>query len=209
MTSPFGRYILVGEYKKNRLNAGMNQTHQITQMLREWSDGNREVLEDLMPLVYDELHRQAARFLSRERRDHTLQATALIHETYIKLIDQREVNWQSRTHFFAIAASLMRRILVDYARRKQSEKRGGDALKLPLDEAALAVGKERGVDLMVLDEALVRLEKNDEQQARIVELRYFGGLTLEETAEALKISRSTVADDWAMAKAWLHRELTK
>ncbi len=187
----------------------MNQTHQITQMLREWSDGNREVLEDLMPLVYDELHRQAARFLSRERRDHTLQATALIHETYIKLIDQREVNWQSRTHFFAIAASLMRRILVDYARRKQSEKRGGDALKLPLDEAALVVGKERGVDLMVLDEALVRLEKNDEQQARIVELRYFGGLTLEETAEALKISRSTVADDWAMAKAWLHRELTK
>ena len=178
-------------------------------MLRQWSDGNREVLEDLMPLVYDELHRQAARFLSRERRDHTLQATALIHETYIKLIDQREVNWQSRTHFFAIAANLMRRILVDYARRKQSEKRGGDALKLPLDEAALVVGKERGVDLMVLDEALVRLEKNDEQQARIVELRYFGGLTLEETAEALKISRSTVADDWAMAKAWLLRELTK
>ncbi len=178
-------------------------------MLREWSGGNRAALEDLMPLVYDELHRQAARFLSRERAGHTLQATALIHETYVKLIDQREVNWESRTHFFAIAATLMRRILVDYARRKHREKRGGDAVKLPLEEAALVVGEERSIDLMALDEALNRLEKIDEQQARIVELRYFGGLSLEETAEALKISRTTVTNDWAMAKAWLHRELTK
>jgi RNA polymerase sigma factor (TIGR02999 family) len=187
----------------------MSETLNITQLLREWGDGNREVLEDLMPLVYDELHKQAARFLSRERRDHTLQTTALIHETYLKLVDQRQVNWESRTHFFAIAANLMRRILVDYARAKHREKRGGDAVKLPLEEAALVVGKEKSVDLMALDEALIRLENFDKRQARIVELRYFGGLSLEETAEVLKISRTTVADDWAMAKAWLHRELTR
>jgi len=187
----------------------MNQTRQITRMLRQWSSGNREVLEDLMPLVYDELHKQAARFLSRERRDHTLQITALIHETYLKLIDQREVNWESRTHFFAIAANLMRRILVDYARTKKRDKRGGDAVKLTLEEAATVAVKERSIDLMALDEALKRLEKIDKQQARIVELRYFGGLSLEETAEALRVSRTTVATDWAMAKAWLHRELTR
>ena len=178
-------------------------------MLRDWSNGNREALEDLMPLVYEELHKQAARFLSRERRDHTLQTTALIHETYLKLVDQREVNWESRTHFFAISANLMRRILVDYARKKHREKRGGDVAKLPLEEAALVVGKEKSIDLMALDEALTKLEKKDKQQARIVELRYFGGLSLEETAEALQISRTTVANDWAMAKAWLHRELTR
>lgn len=186
----------------------MNETQQITQMLRDWSGGNREALEGLMPLVYDELHRQAAKFLRRERTDHTLQATALINETYLKLIDQRNVDWESRTHFFAIASSLMRRILVDYARSKNREKRGGGAIKLTLNEDAL-VSKERSIDLMALDEALKRLEKRDEQQARIVELRYFSGLTLEETAEALRVSRTTVANDWAMAKAWLHRELTR
>ena len=187
----------------------MSETQNITQMLRQWRDGNREVLEELMPLVYTELHRQAARFLSRERRDHTLQTTALIHETYLKLIDQREVNWESRTHFFAIAANLMRRILIDYARSKNREKRGGDYLILPLEEAEQVAGKEKSIDLMALDEALTRLERIDKRQARIVELRYFGDLTLEETAKALGISRTTVADDWAMAKAWLHRELTR
>jgi RNA polymerase sigma factor (TIGR02999 family) len=178
-------------------------------MLRQWSDGNREALEELMPLVYDELHRQAARFLSRERANHTLQTTALIHETYLKLVDQRQVNWESRTHFFAIAANLMRRILVDYARSKNREKRGGDYLILPLEEAESVAGKEKSIDLIALDEALTRLEKIDKRQARIVELRYFGDLTLEETAKVLQISRTTVADDWAMAKAWLHRELTR
>ena len=187
----------------------MDEAPNITRMLREWSGGNREVLEDLMPLVYTELHRQAARFLSRERRDHTLQTTALINEAFLKLIDQREVNWESRTHFFAIAANLMRRILVDYARAKKREKRGGDAVKLPLEEAVLVAGKEKNVDLIGLDEALTRLEKIDERQARIVELRYFADLTLEETAKTLGISRTTVADDWAMAKAWLRRELTR
>ena len=178
-------------------------------MLREWSGGNREVLEDLMPLVYDELHRQAARFLSRERTDHTIQTTALIHETYLRLVDQREVDWESRTHFFAIAANLMRQILVDYARQKNRKKRGGDYLKLPLEAAALVVGKEKSINLIALDEALNRLENIDGQQARIVELRYFGGLSLEETAAVLKVSRTTVATDWTMAKAWLRRELTR
>jgi len=187
----------------------MSHTGQITQMLRQWSAGNREILDDLMPLVYDELHRQAARFLSRERPDHTLQTTALIHEAYLKLVNQREVDWESRTHFFAIAAQLMRRILVDYARSKQRDKRGGDAVKLTLEDAALIIDKERSVDLMALDEVLTRLEKIDGQQARVVELRYFSGLSLEETAEALRVSRTTVVNDWRMAKAWLHRELTR
>ena len=187
----------------------MSETQNITRMLQEWSDGKREVLEELMPLVYDELHRQAARFLSRERKDHTLQTTALIHETYLKLIDQRQVSLESRTHFFAIAANLMRQILVDYARKRHRRKRGGDAVKLPLEETMLAAGKEKSIDLMALDEALTRLEKIDRRQAQIVELRYFSGLSLEETAEALKVSRTTVAHNWAMAKAWLHRELTR
>lgn len=187
----------------------MNQTHKITQMLREWSDGNREALEELMPLVYDELHRQAARYLRRERPDHTLQTTALIHETYLKLIDQRDMNWESRTHFFAIAANLMRRVLVDHARARHREKRGGDAVKLPLEEAMLVVSDEKSIDLIALDEALNRLAKIDTQQVRVVELRYFSGLSLEDTAEALKVSRTTVANDWSLAKAWLHRELTR
>jgi len=187
-----------------------NKNPEITQMLRDWSGGNREALEGLLPLVYEELHRQAANFLRRERAGHTLQTTALIHETYLKLVDQRDVNWQSRTHFFAIAASLMRRILVDYARSKKREKRGGDAIRLTLNEEAMNVAaQERSVDLMALDEALTRLEKMDEQQSRVVELRYFSGLTLDETADALNVSRTTVATDWAMAKAWLHRELTR
>jgi len=178
-------------------------------MLREWSGGNREALEDLMPLVYDELHRQAARFLSRERTDHTLQTTALIHETYLKLIDQREVNWESRTHFFGIAAQAMRRILIDYAKAKNREKRGGNDIQITFDEAALGAADEKSIDLIALDEALNRLAAKDKQQARVVELRYFSGLGLEETAEVLKISRTTAARDWAMAKAWLHRELTR
>ena len=187
----------------------MSQTHEITQMLHEWSDGSREALEQLMPLVYDELHRQARRYLRHERQQHTLQTTALIHEAYLKLVDQREVNWESRTHFFAVAANMMRRILVDHARAKHREKRGGAGENLPLDEALLVVSDERSIDLIALDEALNRLAEFDEQQSRIVELRYFSGLTLEETAEALKISRTTVANDWALAKAWLHRELTR
>ncbi len=187
----------------------MAQTHLITQMLQQWSDGNRDALEELMPLVYDELHKQARRYLRHERPNHTLQTTALINEAYLKLIDQREVNWESRTHFFAVAANMMRRILVDHARAKHREKRGGADENLPLEEAMLIVSDEKSIDLIALDEALNRLAAFDEQQLQIVELRYFSGLSLEETAAVLKVSRTTVANDWALAKAWLHRELTR
>ena len=187
----------------------MDSTPEITRMLREWGDGNQRALEELMPVVYDELHRQAARYLRHERPNHTLQTTALIHEAYLRLIDQKNVNWECRTQFFAIAAQLMRRILVDHARAKHRLKRGGEVETLPLHEATIAIDKGRSVDLIALDEALNRLAELDERQARVVELRYFSGLTLEETAAALKISRATVANDWSMAKAWLHRELTR
>ena len=184
-------------------------SRSITKMLRAWGGGSGEVLEELMPLVYDELHRQAARYLRHERPNHTLQTTALINEAYLKLIDQREVNWESRTHFFAIAAQAMRRILVDYARKKHRGKRGGALDALSLEQAALVASDEKSVDLIALDEALTRLAAEDEQQSRIVELRYFSGLTLEETAKVLRISPATVSRDWDMAKAWLHRELTR
>ena len=184
--------------------------HTITRMLQEWNEGKREVINDLMPLVYDELHRQAQRYLRRERQDHTLQATALIHEAYLKLIDQRSVEWESRTHFFAIAAQAMRRILVDYARAGKREKRGGDEIKIPLEDALQVLGKEeQTIDLIALDEALTRLAEKDLRQVRVVELRYFADMSLEETAVALGISRATAALDWSMAKSWLFRELKK
>lgn len=182
---------------------------EITQKLREWSDGKQEALDALLPLVYEELHRQAARYLHRERAGHTLQTTALIHETYLKLVDQREVNWQNRAHFFGIAANAMRRILVDYAKARHRAKRGGADENLPLEAVTLAVSGERSVDLEALDEALTRLAELDERQARIVELRYFSGLSIEETAEILHISPATVKSDWKSAKAWLYQEITK
>lgn len=182
----------------------------ITHLLRDWSDGRREALDELLPLVYDELHRQAARFLRRERQDHTLQTTALIHEAYLRLVDQRSTNWQSRTHFFAIAAQSMRRILVDYARAKQREKRGGEnAIRIPLDDAGEIAVDGQNVDLIALDKVLNQLAAIDQQQVRVVELRYFSGLSLEETADALKISRATAARDWNVARAWLRRELSR
>ena len=191
------------------MNGREREASEITQMLREWSGGKQEALDNLLPLVYDELHRQAANFLRKERLGHTLQTTALINEAYLKLIDRQDVNWESRTHFFAVAAQAMRRILVDYARAKHREKRGGDNVKLSLEDATLVAAKEKGIDLIALDEALNKLAKFDAQQARVVELRYFSGLSLEETAEALHVSRATVARDWEAARAWLHRELTK
>lgn len=181
----------------------------ITQRLREWSDGKQEALDELTPLVYDELHRQAHRYLRRERKAHTLQTSALINEAYIKLVDQRDVKWQNRAHFFAIAAQAMRRVLVDYARTKYRAKRGGDAVKLSLNEEKLAAADEKTVDLIALDEALTRLGEIDKQQARVVELKFFSGLSLEETAEVLHISRTTVAREWNVAKAWLRRELSR
>jgi RNA polymerase sigma factor (TIGR02999 family) len=184
-------------------------SQNITRMLKDWSGGDREALDKLLPFVYDELHRQASRCLRRERSDHTLQTTALIHEAYLKLIDQREVEWQNRAHFFAVAAQAMRRILVDYARARKREKRGGDDVKFQLDEAIQTPAKEKGIDLVALDEALTRLAEFDGRQARVVELRYFSGMTEEETAEVLGTSPATVRRDWNMAKAWLRYQLTK
>ena len=181
----------------------------VTQMLKEWSDGNTQVLDNLMPLVYDELRRQASRFLRKERSNHTLQTTALIHEAYLKLIDQKSVEWQNRAHFFAIASTAMRRILVDYARTRNRERRGGSAENLPLDEAFQISSNEKSIDLVALDEALTRLAQFDERQARIVELRYFSGLDNDETAAVLGVSNATVRRDWNFAKAWLRQEIMK
>jgi RNA polymerase sigma factor (TIGR02999 family) len=181
---------------------------EITQMLVEWSNGRQEVLEELMPLVYDELRRLAAHHLRHERPDHTLQPTALVHEAYLRLIDQAQVRWQNRAHFFGIAANLMRQILVNHALSHRAAKRGGTALRVTLDDAA-GLPKEQGLDLVALDEAVTRLAALGPQQGRIVELRFFGGLSIEETAEVLRISPATVKREWTMAKAWLHCALTK
>ena len=181
-------------------------SQNITHLLKEWSDGDERALDKLTPLVYEELRRQASRYLRRERRGHTLQTTALINEAYLRLIDARDVHWQGRAHFFAIAANLMRRVLVDHARRRDAEKRGGSGLRLTLDEG-LAVAKETDVDLLAIDEALDRLAKIDAQQARVVELRFFSGLTVDETAAALGVSPKTVKRDWSVARAWLRREI--
>ncbi len=181
----------------------------ITRLLHEWRSGNAEALQRLIPLVYGELHTLASRYLSHERRDHTLQTTALVHEAYLKLAGQRDVEWQNRAHFFGIAAQLMRRILVDHARRDRRVKRGGGAPHVPLDDldppsAAPAVD---AADAFSIDRALTRLEAVDPQQGRVVELRYFGGMTVEETAEVMGVSPATVKRDWSVARAWLYREL--
>jgi len=178
----------------------------VTELLVNWSEGDQEALNKLIPLVNDERHKLASRYLRRERPDHTLQTTALVHEAYLKLVDQRDANWRNRVQFFAVAAQLMRRILVDYARRHHASKRGGDFYKLSLDEALVST-EENDAELLALDEALDRLAAIDSQQSRVVELRVFAGLTLEETAEALNISPRTVRREWSMAKAWLHRQI--
>jgi RNA polymerase sigma factor (TIGR02999 family) len=180
---------------------------EITRMLKACSGGNREAMDNLVPLVYEELHRQAHRFLSHERANHTLQTTALVHEAYLHLIEQRDVDWQNRAHFFGLAANMMRRILVNYAVNRNRLKRGGADENLSLEEALTVVAEEQDVNLLALDKALNELAELDERQAQIVELRYFSGLSIEETAEVLKISTATVKRDWNMAKAWLHSEL--
>jgi len=186
----------------------MPQTSQnVTQLLIGWSNGDKEALDALLPLVYEELRKQAARYLRHERPGHTLQTTALIHEAYLKLVDQKNVHWQNRAHFFGIAAQLMRRILVDHARTKKRAKRGGSDIRVSFNDANL-MGQARDLDIVALDEALTRLAELDEQQSRIVELRFFSGLTVEETAAILAISPATVKRDWSMAKAWLHREIS-
>src|SRR5918996_863065 len=181
-------------------------TQQVTKLLVDWSNGDASALEQLTPLVYSELRRLAARYLRKERPDHTLQSTALVHEAYLRLIDQKNVRWQNRAHFFGVAAQMIRRILVDHARSRHAAKRGAAAPKLSLDEA-IALPDRRDLDLVALDDALNSLGKIDPQQARIVELRFFTGLTVEETAEVLGISPATVKRDWVTAKAWLYRDI--
>ncbi len=181
----------------------------VTQLLVEWSHGDQDALERLTPLVYGELRRLARRHLSRERSDHTLQSTALVHEAYLRLIDQRSVQWQNRAHFFGVAAQLIRRILIDYARAKQAGKRGSGACLLSLDEALDSPAGGRPLNIVALDDALEELAKIDPRQSRIVELRFFAGLTVEETAEVLNVSTPTVNREWAAAKAWLFRELNR
>jgi RNA polymerase sigma factor (TIGR02999 family) len=179
--------------------------HDVTRLLEQLNTGNKQALESLMPLVYAELRRQAARYLRRERQNHTLQPTALVNEAFLRLVDQK-VNWQNRSHFFGVAAQAMRRVLVDHARAHGRIKRGGPAPKVTLDEGMVAA-QGRSVDLLALDQALERLAAIDARQARVVELRFFGGLSVEETAEVMNVSPATVKREWSMAKAWLHAKL--
>ena len=182
------------------------QHQEITQLLVEWSDGNQSALDELYPLVYEELHRLARRYMNRERKGHTLQTTALINEAYVRLVDQRNVHWANRSHFFAISAQIMRRILIDHARRQAYAKRGGGAQQVSLEEAAIIV-PDQSVDLVRLDEALKSLAEMDPRRSQVVELRYFGGLNNEEIAGVLKVSENTVTRDWNMARAWLYQQL--
>ncbi|MGA6988611.1 MAG: sigma-70 family RNA polymerase sigma factor [Terriglobales bacterium] len=181
---------------------------EITELLHAWRGGDRLALERLTPLVYEELHRMAKHYMARERNGHTLQTTALVNEVYLRLVKVKEVEWQDRAHFFAVSAQMMRRILTDFARSQGYEKRGGGARRVPLDEA-FTVSAESTVDLVALEQALTRLEESDARKSKVVELRFFGGMTVEETAEVLQISSETVMRDWSMARAWLQRELDR
>lgn len=186
-----------------------NISLEITQLLANWSEGDKLALEKLMPLVYDELHRMAKMYMRSQKAGHTFQTTELIHEAYVKLAKKEEQNWENRSHFFGLAAQAMRHILVDYARRKQSKKRGGkNAFKVTLEENAL-IDTGQTNELIVLDDALSRLGEMDERKMRVVELKFFGGMKLEEIATALKVSRDTVKNDWRFAKSWLLRELSR
>jgi RNA polymerase sigma-70 factor (ECF subfamily) len=180
--------------------------HQVSQLLLAWSEGEEGAYEQLVPLVYEELHRLAKRYMRKERSGHTLQTSALVNEAYLRLIGVKDVRWENRVHFFAVAARLMRRILVDFARAKHDLKRGGGAQQVSLDDALL-MSPEPSADLLALDEALKRLFALHQRQAEIVEMRYFGGLTEEEVAEVLKVSLRTVQQDWRLARLWLYREL--
>jgi len=187
---------------------GNPSTHEITQLLVAWNQGDQAALNALSPLINQELHRLAKRYMADERQGHLLQPTALVNEAWLRLIDWRNVEWQNRAHFFGLAAQIMRRILVDFARSQQSEKRGGEEIQVSLSEAENAT-QEQSAELVALDDALQTLEQLDPRQARVVELRSFAGLSLEETAEALKVSVGTVRRDWSLARAWLFRELSQ
>ena len=177
----------------------------VSKFLRAWSDGDQNALEKMTPIVYKELHRLAHRYMGRERAGHSLQTTALVNEAYMRLVDYKRMQWQNRAHFFAVSAQVMRRILVEHARR-QNQKRGGGVHHVSLDEAVVVSGKQPA-DLVALDDAMNALARLDPRKVRVVEMRFFGGLSVEETAEALKVSPATVMRDWSTAKAWLYREL--
>jgi RNA polymerase sigma factor (TIGR02999 family) len=180
----------------------------VTHLLIQWSDGDPHSREELFRIVQQELHRIAGRYMRRERPDHTLETTALVNEAYLRLVDQPQVNWQNRAHFYAISARVMRQILVDHARRSGSGKRGGELFQLPFHEG-LAFSPEKSSEMIALDDALQRLAEKDARKAEIVELRYFGGLEVDEVAEALRVHPNTVIRDWALAKAWLKREISR
>lgn len=182
--------------------------HQVTRLLKEWSEGDETALEQLTPLVYDELHRLAHQHMRRERPGNVLQTSALINEAYLRLVDEPRIHWQNRAHFFGIAARLMRRILVDEARKRNAAKRGGDAIQVSLDEAT-SVAQEQAANVVALDDALRNLEAIDARQSEIVELRFFGGLNIEETAGVLKVSPGTVMRDWTFARAWLKNQMSQ
>ncbi|HKZ79672.1 MAG TPA: sigma-70 family RNA polymerase sigma factor [Pyrinomonadaceae bacterium] len=182
--------------------------HEVTRLLVAWSNGDQTARDELMPLVYDELRRLAHQYMKRERPGHTLQTSGLVNEAFLRLVDQRNVQWKNRAHFFAIAAQTMRRILVDYARNRHYAKRGGSARQVSLDEA-LIVSEKRSAEVVALDEALKQLSEFDVRKSQIVELRFFGGLSIDETAEVLNVSPGTIMRDWTLAKAWLRREMTE
>jgi RNA polymerase sigma factor (TIGR02999 family) len=179
----------------------------VTQLLVAWSNGDEAARDELIPLVYEELHRLAHHYMNGERTGHTLQTSALINEAFVRLVDQRDVHWQNRSHFFGIVAQMMRRVLVDYARSRQYQKRGGDAVQVSLNEE-LIVSNEQTAEVVALDDALKSLATFDERKCRIVELRFFAGLSIEETAQVLGISAGTVMREWTVAKAWLRKEIT-
>src|SRR5205809_1759724 len=185
----------------------MSSSENVSQLLVKWGEGDQAALDQLMPLVYSELRRLASNYLRRERQNHTLQPTALVNEAYLKLIDQKSARWQNRAHFYGVAAQLMRRILVDHARQHQAAKRGGPSLERLSITSAGQLGEKPDLDLLALNEALEELKTFDPQQERIVELRYFGGLSIEETAEVMGVGHATVERDWKMARAWLRRKL--
>lgn len=190
------------------LNTGrMDNQSDITQLLIEWNEGNEEAFERLVPLVYDELRRIADRHLRRESAELTLQTTALVHEAYLRMVNQNRVNWQNRNQFFGIAANMMRRILIDRARKRMRPRYGGFAFKISLDEGTIDVSDDRAAELVALDEALKRLAEEDPKKAQLVELRYFGGLSIEETAKFLGIGTATVTRQWRIVKAWLYKEI--
>jgi RNA polymerase sigma factor (TIGR02999 family) len=180
--------------------------HEVTELLRQWRGGDKEALDKVTPLVYDELHRLAHRYISRERPGHTLQTTALVNEAYLRLVEPKDVEWESRAHFFAVSAQVMRHILVDYARQHASAKRGGSFQKVQLD-GDLTVSRERAAELVALDEAMQALHEIHPRRSKVVELRYFGGLNNREASEVLKVSEATIERDWRFARAWLYREL--